>query len=162
MSMITNLELAERFARHGLSTHPNEFMLLNNLAVSLACQGRTSDAVKEFERINQADAEGTYKPTWLATKGLIQFRLGSPDAGRRLYRTAVVEAKGKRDTRSVVWALIHFASEEFRFDPIKGECLIQEAVADLYQLAKIDQTIATRLIERALHHYSAFGETKRL
>jgi hypothetical protein len=63
---------------------------------------------------------------------------------------AVVEAKGKRDTRSVVWALIYFAGEEFRFDPIKGECLIQEAVADLYQLPKIHQTIATRLIELAL------------
>jgi len=161
MSMITDLKLAERFARHGLSTHPNEFLLLNNLAVSLASQGRTSEAVKVYERIKRADAEGPYKPTCMATKGLIQFRLGSPDAGRRLYRMAVVEAKRKRDTRSVVWALIHFAGEEFRFDPIKGERLIQEAVADLYQLPKIDQTIATRLIELALHHYSAFGETKR-
>lgn len=161
MSMIADFELAERFARHGLSIHPNESLLLNNLAVSLIYQGKTSRAVEVFEKINQRDTEGLYKPTFLATKGLIQFRLGFPDAGRSLYSMAVVEAREKRDIRAAVWALIHFAGEEFRFDPIKGERLIQEAVADLYQLPKIHQTIATRLIELALHHYSAFGETKR-
>lgn len=161
MSMTTNFELAERFAIHGLRTHPNEFLLLNNLVVSLACQGRISEAVNRFEQIKQADAEGTYKATYLATKGLIQFRLGSPDAGRCLYRMAILEAKGKRDTRSAVWALIHFAGEESRFDPIKAQCLIQEAVADLYKLPKPQQTIATRLIERLPYRYSAFGKIKR-
>ena len=117
--------------------------------------------MKRFEQINQTDAEGTHKITYLATKGLIQFRLGSPDAGRRLYRMAILEAKGKRDTRSVVWALIHFAGEESRFDPIKAQCLIQEAVADVSKLPKVQQAIATRLIERLPHRYSALGEIKR-
>lgn len=162
MSMISDFELAERFAIHGLSIHPNESLLLNNLAVSLIYQGKTSKAVEEYEKINQRDTEGLHKPTFMATNGLIQFRLGFPDAGRNLYRMAVVEAREKGDVRTAVWALIHFAGEEFRFDPIKAESLIHTAAVDSHQLSKLEQTVTARLIECILNRRSTIAEAKRL
>ena len=87
---------SEFLARQGLIMHPKDFFLLNNLAVALAYMGRVSEAEKEFKKINRKEANGIYKPTYLATKGLIQFRCGSVEEGRRLYRQAVDEAKEKK------------------------------------------------------------------
>lgn len=151
MSMISDFELAERFALHGLSIHSKESLLLNNLAVSLAYQGKISKAVETFEKINPHDTQGLHKPTFTATKGLIQFRLGLPDEGRHLYRMAIAEAKEKGDIRTAIWALIYFAGEEFRFDPINADSLIQSAAVESHQLSKLEKTITDRLIERTLN-----------
>ena len=161
MSIMSDLELAERFALHGLSIHPNDSLLLNNLAVSLAFQGKISKAVEAFEKITQHDTEGLHKPTFMATRGLIQFRLGFPDAGRHLYRMAISEARHKGDFLRAVWALIYFAGEEFRFDPINADSLIQTAAAESHQLSKLEQTITDRLIERTVNRRPAMAEAKR-
>jgi hypothetical protein len=97
----------------------------------------------------------------MATRGLIQFRLGFPDAGRQLYRMAISEARQKGDILRAVWALIYFAGEEFRFDPINADALIQAAVAESHQLSKLEQTITERLIECIMNRRPTIVEAKR-
>jgi tetratricopeptide (TPR) repeat protein len=142
-----DFEAAERLAQHGLKTHPREFLLLNNRSVALAYLGEASKAAEVFKDIPQADAEGDYKPTYLATMGLIQFRLGSVAEGRRLYRMSVAEANRRRDFRTAAWALLHFAREEFRCDPVIAEELVKEARRSFPKLSKIEEKISLRLLE---------------
>jgi tetratricopeptide (TPR) repeat protein len=144
---LSNFELAERLARHGLMTHPDELLLLNNLAVSLARMGKTGEAIEVFERINPDAEGGLYKTTYWATNGLIKFRLGMPEEGRRLYRMAIEEARRKRDIRTIVTALLYFAREEARFDPTRADKLREEAVAEFPKLPTPQQTIAARILE---------------
>src|SRR3989442_1835702 len=143
----TDYAAAAQIAQHGLKTHPGEFFLLNNLVVALAYMGKIAEAAKFFDTVSRKDAEGPNKPTYLATKGLIQFRRGAVAEGRRLYRMSVDEANRGRDFRSAVWALLHFAQEEFRYDPIMADELVKEALGGFPKLSKVEQTISRRLHE---------------
>ena len=138
---------SEALARQGLIMHPKDFFLLNNLSVALAYMGRVSEAIQEFEKIDKEEANGEYKATYLATMGLIKFRDGSVEEGRRLYREAVDEAKKKNDIEIANWALLHFAREEAQHDRIKGKMLMAEALADFSKISKFGQTISSRLLE---------------
>lgn len=138
---------AEVLARQGLLMHDKEFLLLNNLAVSLAYMGKISEAAIEFDKIKQEEIDSVYQPIYFATKGLIKFRLGSLEEGRHLYREAVDKAKSRKDIRTAVLAILHFAREEFRHAPNKGEKLVKEAFADYSRFSKFDQAIFSRLLE---------------
>lgn len=142
-----DFEEANRLAQYGLEIHPREFLLLNNRSVALAYLGQVSKAAEVLGEVAQEDAEGDYKPTYLATKGLIQFRLGAVSEGRCLYRMAISEANHKRDFRTVVWALLHFAREEFRVAPLMGEELVKEAEKYFQRLSKVEEAISLRLLE---------------
>lgn len=138
---------AERIARHGLNTHQDDFLLLNNLTVALAYQGKHREALQCFNRIPHAEGGGPYRATYLATNGLLRFRLGAPDEGRRLYRMAVDDAKHKKSTQSAVWALLHFAREEYRLTSPKGDELVKEALLEFNKLSVIERAVASRLLE---------------
>lgn len=115
-----------RFAEAGLRTHPKNPLLLNNLAVALATMDQADEARAVFDQI--PDSEAKSDVTYLATKGLILYRSGDPETGRTLYREALEEARRRRDKKREVWALLHFAREEFRFDRLSGNKLLQEGI----------------------------------
>lgn len=139
---------AERMARHGIKTHPDDFILLNNLAVALAYQGKPIDALNWFSKIpHKTGGEDLSTGTYLATSGLLQFRLGAPDEGRKLYRMAVDDAKHKKVTQAAVWALLHFAREEYRLARSKGDQLVKEALLEFDKLSPIEREMASRMLE---------------
>lgn len=150
-SSLTQYKQAENFARQGLKTHPNDFLLLNNLAVALANMDRTEEAENELNKTIQTDLENEYKPTFLATRGLIQFRRDLPGEGRILYRMAINVAKEAKQYRSTVWALLHYAREEYRFDALKAEQIIKEALDELPKLEEPQQQLSLHLYERILN-----------
>ena len=63
---------------------------MNNLAFSLAKLGRADAARAAFDRIDPKQLNDHQKVTWLATSGLIKYREGRSDEGRRLYREAMM------------------------------------------------------------------------
>ncbi|UVT14971.1 MAG: hypothetical protein H8K04_14185 [Nitrospira sp.] len=147
LTMAPDFAKAERIAQHGLNRHKDDFLLLNNVVVALTYQGRYDDAMTYFERISVSESEGPHRATYLATNGLLTFRLGVPDEGRRLYRMAVNEAKKKSQTLLAVWALLHLAKEEYRIAPIKGDEVLKEARAEFPKLLDAEQAMASRLIQ---------------
>jgi hypothetical protein len=46
-----------------------------------------------------------------------------------------------------VWALLHLAREEYRVDPLRGDELVKEARAEIPKLLKVQQAMASRLID---------------
>jgi tetratricopeptide (TPR) repeat protein len=139
---------AEQMARHGLKTHHDDFILLNNLAVSLAYQGKPNDALEYMKKMPQKTSEDLSNATYLATSGLLKFRLGATDEGRKFYRMAVDDAKSKKGTGAVVSALLHFAREEYRLGGrSKGDELVKEALLDFDKLSAIERIMANRMLE---------------
>jgi len=148
LSTTTDYVKAEQMARHGLKTHHDDFILLNNLAVSLAYQGKPDEALEWLEKMPQKTSEDLSTATYLATSGLLKFRLGAPDEGRKFYRMAVDDAKHKKGTGAVVSALLHFAREEYRLGGrSKGDELVKEALLEFDKLSAIERIMATRVLE---------------
>jgi len=79
--------------------------------------------------------------------GLIQFRIGSIEEGRRLYQMAIIEARSRKDFALLVWALLHFAREEFQHNPNKAEGLIEEALTNNENLSPLGKAISSRLLQ---------------
>ena len=111
---LEDYEQSERIARVGLSANPNNFMLLNNLAFALAHGPNMGDAKDKFDGIETSRLSDQDRVVWLATKGFLQFRSGSPDAGRSHYRAAIDLAKQIKDDRRRAMALSFLAFEETR------------------------------------------------
>jgi tetratricopeptide (TPR) repeat protein len=144
---VGELHVAEMLTRHGLTTHPKDFILLNNLAVSLAYQGKAEEALSVFSQIQKEQCEPLHIPTYLATEGLIKFRLNKAEEGRKLYGAAIAEARNRKNHRSSVWALLHFAREEFRLSRTAGQILIDKALPEIHELTDAEKPIAKRLLE---------------
>jgi tetratricopeptide (TPR) repeat protein len=103
---------ALRFAQMGLAANPRDAVLLNNVAFSLACQGKPSSAQHYLERALEADADGETRVVLLATAGLIGYRSGRFAEGRALYEDAIELAQSLKNRVQVALGLALLAREE--------------------------------------------------
>ena len=145
--VVEDFQGALEFADFGLATKPRDSLLLNNKAVALALMDRPSDAAKllaQIETIGSRDSRQT--PVHLATTGLVQFRLGEPESGRKWYERAREETRRSKNLREEVWALLFQAREETRFDMQRAHDLLSTAVAVIQRLSHRDAHVARRLL----------------
>jgi tetratricopeptide (TPR) repeat protein len=115
----------ELICRDGLLANPNSKVLKNNLAVTLACQGKTPEARTVLSQLMVSTIDSGIEPTLIATQGLIAFREGKVEIGRGLYRKAM-DMFG-HDARLHALALLHFALEEVRVGSASAGLVAQEA-----------------------------------
>jgi tetratricopeptide (TPR) repeat protein len=108
---IMRFEEGIAFAEHGLQANPQQPVLRNNLAFCLARLDRAEQAAVELRKINRDDMGSDDLAYVVATEGLIAFRSGDHDRGRRLYLEALQLTK--RPTNRAL-ALLMLAVEEFR------------------------------------------------
>ena len=108
---------AIQILRRGLISNPNDPLLLNNLAYSLACMGKTDQAEQYLHKITiEGDDPGgeSLSITKTATAGLIEYRKGNFDHGRALYRKAYESARNAGQDRLLSRVVLFFALEEVR------------------------------------------------
>lgn len=108
VSVLEEYELAETCARLGLQSDRKNSNLRNNLTVALAYQGRLKDAIEEYVKIATPLDSSLPKYVYLATGGLLKFRLGEIDTGRKLYERARTLAPSDRK----IFVEIYRAGEE--------------------------------------------------
>lgn len=105
-----------QIARVGLLANPNEPGVLNNGAVAAANLGNLGLARDYLRRAaKQKDLRAGMGAVLVATGGLIAYRSGDRDEGRRLYKSAIDRARG--NPTLVERARLSFALEEIRSDP---------------------------------------------
>src|SRR5439155_17862893 len=97
-------ELALQFANLGLSTKPKDTLLLNNKAVALALLGRPQEARETIQLIQRPDLKDGMEATYIATQGMIEYRLGNPEIGRILYEEAREVTRRQRNIREEAWS----------------------------------------------------------
>jgi tetratricopeptide (TPR) repeat protein len=104
-------EESAEFARRGLIANPDEPILRNNLAFAQARMGDVEDAARTLAQIDRAKLDEDTSATVTATEGLVAFRSGRAEEGRKLYLDAI-----QRTRRAANKALAHvmLATEELR------------------------------------------------
>ncbi len=126
VSLVSDYQFAEGCARAGLLADPTNQTLRNNLAVSLAYQGRLSDAQTAFEQIKLPPSDTYPAYIYAATAGLLEFRNGRPMTGCILYEKA--EELAPRDRKHRV--LIFWAREEILSKTDASHRIFQRAVKE--------------------------------
>lgn len=104
---------AIRLLNAGLVSNPNNESLLNNIAYSLAKENRIEDAKKYIDKIyGLTGLENTIELCVSATKGLVLYKEGKIDEGRKLYLDVIEKAKGIKNHYYNWLAILNLATEE--------------------------------------------------
>jgi tetratricopeptide (TPR) repeat protein len=97
----------------GLISHPYDPQLLNNLAYSLALEGKPNEALTELEKLKgKTNIDASTQICITATRGLAYFRLGQIDLGRHLYLEAIKKTKSISNQNLNWIAILNYAREE--------------------------------------------------
>jgi Flp pilus assembly protein TadD len=101
-------------ARQGLVANPADALLRNNLVFALACDGRIGEAQGELAALNAVAQDCSAAATITATRGLVAFRAGDIESGRRLYGTSIEQFRARRENDVAALATVFWAREEAR------------------------------------------------
>ncbi|MFT4645263.1 MAG: Tfp pilus assembly protein PilF [Planctomycetota bacterium] len=98
----------------GLTSHPNDKQMLNNIVYSLCLSNRLDEADQYIERYkNQHSGANIHHDIcYTATKGLYHFRKGYHDIGRTLYMEAITKAADAKEQRLANIAFVNLIREE--------------------------------------------------
>lgn len=119
---------SKEFAERGLIANPRDPILLNNLAFAQINLGQIDAARTTLSRINRSELSRYENTTIKATQGLLEFRNGDIDVGRKLYKQAINDAKKSKSKRLISLALTFYAMEELSFDKDEGHKLAAQAI----------------------------------
>lgn len=133
-AFLKDYQSAARILNIGLVANPTETVLLNNLAYVNALNGQIEEAERAMSRIyslasgSSSDAEICHT----ATNGLIQFRKGNIEEGRKLYLDAITRARESSTDKTLInKAILNYLREELVARSCSG--------TDVYEiLAKLD------------------------
>lgn len=105
---------AVEIAKLGLVSHPNDHQLLNNIVYYLCLDNKVEEAQKEFDRIkiNQLEDSDINKVCITATKGLLNFRKGKTELGRKFYLESMQLAKEINNSYLSSLAFVNYSREE--------------------------------------------------
>lgn len=112
---------------NSLPAQRNDPLAINNYAFSLARIGRIKDALKELSEADFSDISDDEKLTITATNGLICFRKGNIEEGRKLYSMAIRGFEFLNDRRSAAMAAYYWAVEEKRIQSQYAESTVRDA-----------------------------------
>ncbi|MGE3172491.1 MAG: tetratricopeptide repeat protein [Planctomycetota bacterium] len=142
---VRDAALCVAHAEQGLRANPTNSLLWNNVAVGMAYMGRVQEAREALLRGAAHDHPSEIDVVLGATRGLVEFRAGSPDSGRRSYAQAIERAERAKWYRLAMLAKLHLIEEELRLGHNKEEYL-----PDLRAGADDDDVLVSVLAKRLL------------
>lgn len=127
--VLQNYRVSRDFSSLGLVANPQDPTLLNNLAFAELNLGDLQAAGDAIAKIDESKATDKERTVVKATMGLLQFRMGCIEEGRRLYTEAIQSARRIGDKRLLGFAQAFQAMEEPR--TVAKRRLISEASSSL-------------------------------
>lgn len=115
--------LSQKFSEDGLIANPDDPILINNLAFSLANQGLIDEARKKLGSIPRPTRRKEFEVMLLATEGLILFKEGKVQEGKAYYEKSIKEAENNSLGRLKLLAKIFLVREELRAGLLNGDSL---------------------------------------
>ena len=144
---------AIELTRLGLTAHPTNEVMLNNMAFYLASADQLEDAEAYLARAQAATSPGD---TWntanlVATQGLVMFRRGHPDEGVQLYEAAAAMARKSALPRRAVVAQLYLARELIRCGDERAARVLAQALQEAQASAapEVDLAMAALRIQVA-------------
>lgn len=136
-------QLGASSARQGLVASPNDAMLRNNLVFSLANLGDVAGSLEQLAKLPRHIENPRHRATVFATKGLVAFRLGEPDLGRRLYLRAAEIFRLVREPERERIARVLLAREEL-LAGVRPALEVVEIAKDLARGTKTGEVLLWR------------------
>lgn len=107
-----DFSLSTKLGEMGLAVNPEDQSIRNNVAFSLASQGKWQAATEVLRTIKPSEVEEDMRIEYVATWGLISFRQGDIEGGRSLYQLAIDAAHNQRHREREALATLYLAREE--------------------------------------------------
>ncbi len=142
--------LAKQFAENGLIANPDDFLLLNNLAVALINLNEFDEAQTRLSQINPTTTahHDLASLSKTITTGLLQYRTGNVEQGRQSYLSArsLAEEPAFHQTDLLARATATHAIEEFPHQTDNYSQLLNDA----FELLKGHNTPACDILQQQL------------
>ena len=110
--MLGDHRTSELISRIGLTANPNDMVLLNNLVFALASSNKLNEAESWYAKFKPRESDLRMNVLKQATGGLLKFRRGDQEEGRRLYNVAIQLASGDENRLFRAVAAACLAREE--------------------------------------------------
>ncbi len=125
-SVYQDYDTASMFCKAGLISHPNDPLLLNNIAYYHALENQTEEALEYLDSISFANADQITQLCAKATRGLIHFRNKQYQQGRVLYQEAIESAYANNNEYLYFVAYLNYAREEIIVNPSQRKTFIEQ------------------------------------
>ena len=120
-------KLALKILSEATPAQQDGFQYFNNFAVSLARIGQTDTAKKMLDRVDYDHLSQRDRCITIATEGLIKFRSGDTENGRKYYQLAINEFDKLGNSEEAAVASYYLAEEEKHVKSIEVDKIVQEA-----------------------------------
>lgn len=126
-ALLDDQEKSRDFLKAGLISHPNDPQIINNLVYSLALENKLEEARMYMSKVAD-DPDGAADITKIclrATRGLLCFRSGVPEMGRKLYLEAIEKSKEIKNQYFNWLAILNYAREEIHLNSEDIETIME-------------------------------------
>jgi len=129
--------------------NPDDPLLTNNLTFALAITGEVNRAIAEFSKISRFEKSEINSYVYNATGGLLEFRIGNTENGRRRYSQSIEYFEKNKKNDHALHCKSQLAFEELRLGFIdEAEKIISE-LSDLEAQKKKQEfkSLTSKLID---------------
>lgn len=148
-SVLGKYAIAIEVLERSLVCNPDDAVLLNNLAFTLAHVGRTDDAIKHVDLGIKSTSDSQHLICLIATRGFIEYRRQNSQAGRLLYDAAISKA-GTSFPHQRALAICYKALEETRLRTPDAARFREAARSAIPQLQGPLRSVMQRRIESSV------------
>ena len=106
-SLLEKYDEGIKMCKYGLKSTPNDFTLLNNLTFAYLKNNDIKNAQQSFARIHGESLEDQQRVVYLATKGLLYYKLGQLESGEAYYNEASALAARTKNKKLQLLADFH-------------------------------------------------------
>jgi len=151
---------AKSIAALGLRANPTNFTIVNNFAYAACHIGAVREAEIQLNLLDPERLSEREKTVLQATRGLLAYRQGRPEAGRELYLGAIADADSLREPVVAASAQLNYAWEQSRIGvSTETRALCERAIAQAAETKYAPlEPLATRLVARLLLGIDILGE----
>ncbi|NOX43790.1 MAG: hypothetical protein GXP19_08690 [Gammaproteobacteria bacterium] len=132
---MNDFKLSKNFASYGLRCNQENKILLNNLIFAEIQLGNYSSAQEKLDSIIEINLNPADKQMILATKGLLDYRIGNITSGRERYKRSIELAKEVNSRFKLFLVTYYYLLEEAKLNVFNPE----ENIKDLLLVAKDHQ-----------------------
>lgn len=145
-SILENYDEAIKLCVYGLKSTPGEFTLMNNLSFSYLKKNMVKEAQYVINKISFESLSDQEKIVFLATKGLLMYKLNLIEEGEELYKSAMQLATKTKNHKYKLLAEFHHVSIRLEAEGFPAEKIsLVDKLSD--ELDKLDEIYLGDLVK---------------
>jgi tetratricopeptide (TPR) repeat protein len=145
VSVLEKYDDAIKISGYGLRATPGDFTLLNNMAFAYLKKGDTGNAQQVLNKIDVESLEDQFRVVYLATRGLLYYKLGQLETGEQFYKQSSALAGKIKNKKLQLFAEFHHLAIQLELDKKEEHLLKLDALVK--QLEPLDVVYLKDLVK---------------